>query len=124
VRRREFITLLGGAAAWPVAARAQQGDRMRRVGVLMTTAADDPEAQARVTHFVKGLQEGGWTDGRNVQLEHAGTGRLATWKNVAGRSRVGDCSARWGAPRNSRTWFPGRQNETCAIRRGGACRPV
>ena len=63
MKRREFITLLGGAAAaWPLAARAQQPERMRRIGVLMTTAADDPEAQARLAAFVKGLQQLGWTD--------------------------------------------------------------
>jgi putative ABC transport system substrate-binding protein len=70
VRRREFITLLGGAAAWPLAARAQQGEQMRRVGVLMTLAADDPEGQARVTAFVQGLQELGWTVGRNVRIDY------------------------------------------------------
>jgi putative ABC transport system substrate-binding protein len=71
VRRREFITLLGGAAvAWPLAARAQQGERMRRIGVLMTLAADDPEGQARLTAFVQGLQELGWTDGRNVRIDY------------------------------------------------------
>jgi len=68
MKRREFITLLGGAAAWPLAARAQQDERMRRVGVLMTTA-DDREGQARVTLLKEGLQELGWTDGRNVQIE-------------------------------------------------------
>jgi putative tryptophan/tyrosine transport system substrate-binding protein len=71
MKRREFITLIGGAAAaWPVAARAQQPDRMRRIGVLMSLAADDPEGQARLTAFVQGLQELGWTDGRNVQIDY------------------------------------------------------
>jgi putative tryptophan/tyrosine transport system substrate-binding protein len=70
MKRREFITLLGGAvAAWPVAARAQQGERMRRIGVLMPVAAGDPAAQARLVAFVQGLQEQGWTVGRNVQLD-------------------------------------------------------
>jgi putative ABC transport system substrate-binding protein len=69
MRRREFITLVGGAAAWPLAARAQQGERMRRVGVLFGLAADDPETQARHTAFVQGLQELGWTDGRNVRID-------------------------------------------------------
>jgi putative tryptophan/tyrosine transport system substrate-binding protein len=70
VKRREFITLLCGAAAWPLAARAQQRERMRRIGVLMSLAADDPEGQARLTAFVQGLQELGWTDGRNVQIDY------------------------------------------------------
>jgi ABC-type uncharacterized transport system substrate-binding protein len=71
LKRREFITLLGGAAvAWPLAARAQQRERMRRIGVLMALAADDPEGQARLTAFVQGLQELGWTDGRNVQIDY------------------------------------------------------
>jgi ABC-type uncharacterized transport system substrate-binding protein len=70
VRRREFITLLGGAAAaWPLVARAQQSERMRRIGVLMPVAAGDPAAQARLVAFVQGLQEQGWTVGRNVQLD-------------------------------------------------------
>jgi putative ABC transport system substrate-binding protein len=67
--RREFITLLGGAAAWPLAARAQQGERVRRVGVLQSIAADDVEAQRRSTAFVQGLQQAGWTNGRNVTIE-------------------------------------------------------
>jgi len=69
IRRREFITLLGGAAAWPLAARAQQGERMRRVGVLLNLAAGDPMGQARVAAFVQGLQAAGWSDGRNVQID-------------------------------------------------------
>ena len=70
LKRRQFITLLGGAAAWPLAARAQQADRMRRVGVLMNVAADDPEGQARITAFAQGLQELGWVIGRNVRIDY------------------------------------------------------
>jgi putative tryptophan/tyrosine transport system substrate-binding protein len=69
VKRREFITLLGGAAAWPVAARAQQGERIRRIGVLLPATADDPEFQARVGAFLQGLQQTGWTIGRNVRID-------------------------------------------------------
>jgi putative ABC transport system substrate-binding protein len=70
MRRREFITLVGGAAAaWPLAARAQQGEPMRRVGALMSTAADDPEGQARIAAFQQGLQQFGWTIGRNVRID-------------------------------------------------------
>src|SRR5262249_13316748 len=69
IQRRDFITLLGGAAAaWPLAARAQQP--MRRIGLLLTATADDPESLARVGAFLQGLQELGWTDGRNVRLEY------------------------------------------------------
>ena len=69
VRRRQFITLIGGAAiASPLAARAQQVERVRRIGLLMGTA-DDPEGQARVTALKQGLQELGWIDGRNIQIE-------------------------------------------------------
>ena len=70
LKRREFITLLGGAAAaWPLAARAQQGERMRRIGVLMSTGAEDPEGQARIAAFLGGLQRLGWTEGRNAQID-------------------------------------------------------
>jgi putative tryptophan/tyrosine transport system substrate-binding protein len=70
MRRREVITLLGGAAAtWPLAARAQQPERMRRIGILMNLAADDPEGQARVAAFLQGLQETGWVVGRNAQID-------------------------------------------------------
>ena len=71
MRRREFITLLGGAAAaWPIAARAQQPEQMRRIGVLTNLVADDPEAQARVGAFLQGLQELGWAVGRNMRIEY------------------------------------------------------
>ena len=69
MRRREFITLIGGAAAWPLAARGQQGERVRRIGVLMSLAADDPEDQARLAAFLQGLQEFGWAVGRNIRIE-------------------------------------------------------
>ena len=70
LKRREFITLLGGtAAAWPLAAGAQQAERMRRIGVLMNAAADDPEGQARIAAFHQGLQELGWTLGRNARID-------------------------------------------------------
>jgi putative ABC transport system substrate-binding protein len=70
MRRRQFITLLGGAAAgWPLAARAQQPGRLRRIGMLMTRNAEDPEEQARLTAILQGLQERGWTDGRNVRID-------------------------------------------------------
>ena len=69
IRRREFITLLSGAAAWPLAAKAQQAGRMHRIGVLLPSAANDPESMSRVTAFLQGLQELGWTDGRNVRIE-------------------------------------------------------
>ena len=70
MKRREFVTLLSGAVAWPLAARAQQPEQVRRVGVLMNVAADDPEAQARNVAFLQSLQELGWTEGRNLRIDH------------------------------------------------------
>ena len=69
MRRREFIAGLGSAAAWPLVARAQQGGRVRRIGVLMNGASDDPEAQTRNAAFLQGLQEWGWAIGRNVRID-------------------------------------------------------
>src|SRR5215472_6932299 len=68
-RRRKFITLLGGAAAWPLAARAQQPEPMRRIGVLMNMAADDPTGQTRLLAFAQALAQAGWTDGHNVRID-------------------------------------------------------
>src|SRR5258708_8704585 len=74
MKRRTFITLLGVAAAWPLAARAQQpANHPRRIGILMS-AADDPEGQARVTAFREGLQKLRWTEGRNVWIDYRWTG--------------------------------------------------
>jgi putative ABC transport system substrate-binding protein len=71
MNRREFITLLGGAAAaWPISARAQQTDQVRRIGVIISLAATDPESQERKTAFEQALQELGWIDGRNVRIEY------------------------------------------------------
>jgi putative tryptophan/tyrosine transport system substrate-binding protein len=69
LKRRDFITLLGGTATWPLAARAQQGERMRRIGALLNVGPDDPMGQVRVAAFVQGLQAAGWSDGRNVQID-------------------------------------------------------
>jgi putative tryptophan/tyrosine transport system substrate-binding protein len=70
MKRRDFITLLGGAAAaWPVPARAQQGERVRRIGVLLPAASDDVEFQARVGAFLQGLQQSGWSIGRNLRID-------------------------------------------------------
>jgi putative ABC transport system substrate-binding protein len=70
IGRRKFLAALGGAAAWPLAAHAQQGERVRRIGALMSVAADDPEAPARVGAFSQGLAEFGWTIGRNVRIDY------------------------------------------------------
>jgi putative ABC transport system substrate-binding protein len=70
MRRREFISLLGGAVTWPLAARAQQADRVRRIGVLMNIAKDDPATKARVAAFRQGLERRGWSEGRNVQIDY------------------------------------------------------
>jgi putative ABC transport system substrate-binding protein len=71
MRRREFIKLLGGTAAiWPLAARAQQSDQIRRIGVLMHSPSNEPEAQARVAAFLQGLQDAGWEVGRNLRIEY------------------------------------------------------
>jgi ABC-type uncharacterized transport system substrate-binding protein len=75
MRRREFIMLLGGAAAaWPLAARAQQGGQMRRIGVLMPFTANDPEAHSRSVVFEQSLQQLGWTVGRNLQIDYRSSG--------------------------------------------------
>ena len=70
MRRREFITLIGGSAVWPLAARAQRTERVRRIGVLMSQASTDPVGQARNAAFVQGLQELGWNIGGNVHIDY------------------------------------------------------
>jgi hypothetical protein len=69
MRRREFIAGLGGAAAWPLVARAQQGERVRRIGVLMNAAATEPEFQSDLTAFTQGLRQLGWAEGQNLRID-------------------------------------------------------
>src|SRR6516225_8470528 len=89
MKRRAFITLIGGAAAsWPLAARAQQRERMRRIGALMNLTADDPEASARVTAFAQGLQRLGWTAGHNVRIDYR-------WGAGAVDASVADTRRNW-----------------------------
>ena len=89
MRRREVLELLGSAAAWPLAARAQHPGHMRRIGVLMSMDESDPEGQAHLAGFTQALSELGWTRGRNLQME-----------------------VRWGAPtsigsaRSRKSWLP------------------
>jgi putative ABC transport system substrate-binding protein len=83
MRRREFITLLGGAAVWPLGARAQRSERMRRIGVLMGYAESDREAQAYVAAFREGLQKFGWTEGRSIRIDT----RWATTNDAESRQR-------------------------------------
>jgi ABC transporter substrate binding protein len=74
MKRREFVTLVGGAVAWPLAARAQQSERMRRIGVLMGYSESDAEAQAWIAIFLLGLKQLGWIEGRNVQFDYRWAG--------------------------------------------------
>jgi hypothetical protein len=85
MKRRTFITLLGGAAvAWPLAARAQQADKVRRIGVLMNLAADDPESSTRIAAFAQGLGELGWNVGRNVRIDYRwGAGDVGSVRRYA-----------------------------------------
>ena len=87
MRRREFIAGLGSAAAWPVVARAQQGDRVRRIGVLMPYDENDPEGKRRYSAFTQALTDLGWTDDRNVRID-------PRWGRVD-INRIDTCILRW-----------------------------
>ena len=123
MKRRQFIALLGGAAiAAPLAARAQE--RVRRVGVLMHTAADEPEAQARFAAFLQGLQEAGWAVGRNVRIDtrwSAGDHRApAQGCGGIGRARPGrDPGRRRRDHGGAATGDPHRADRVRARRRSG-----
>ena len=96
IRRREFITMLGGAAAWPLVARAQQPGGMRRIGVLTSAGLNDADAQARYAAFVEGLEQLGWTEGRNIRIE-------ARWASGMSWTFV-DTSPNWSRLRRTRSW--------------------
>ena len=90
MQRRMFITLLSGAAiAWPLAARAQQPERMRRIGVLMALDPDDPEGQSEVKGLKQGLQELGWIEGRNLQMEYSWPGGEPNRIQASAKALVG-----------------------------------
>jgi putative ABC transport system substrate-binding protein len=89
VKRREFITLFGGAVGWPLAARAQQGERVRRVGLLMGYAEADPAAQAQVAALRQELQKLGWEEGRNIRVDVRFPG------SDAGRQTCGSPTLTW-----------------------------
>jgi hypothetical protein len=76
MRRREFITILGGVAVWPLATHAQQGEGVRKIGVLMGRKADDPDEQLRFAVFEDGLQKLGWTEGHNIRHRYS----FSNWK--------------------------------------------
>ena len=116
LRRREFITLLGGgaAAAWPLAARAQQGVRL--IGILMNLAADDPEGQARVAAFLQGLQEAGWVVGRNA--------RECPLDRLDGRHRLGAMSPHDLRDRFGQVRLPAGRRCARSGRRAPCCKPA
>ena len=89
MRRREFIAGLGSAAAWPVVAPAQQGDRVRRIGALMAYDENDPEAKAYLSGFTQGLAELGWTDGRNMRIDLRWGGADANRQRALAHELVG-----------------------------------
>jgi hypothetical protein len=93
MNRREFATLLGGAVAWPVTARAQQG-RLRRIGALMSQGATDPVAQVRYAAFLQGLQQSGWEVGRNLRVDTRWTGGSDSAQRMRVGGRVSCTSAR------------------------------
>ena len=113
MKRRGFITLLGGAATWPLAARAQQGERMRRVGGLMNLAADDPEASRRLITFVQRLHQLGWTEGGNVRID-------IRWGSDADLIRK--YAANWSRSTRTPSWpLEARPRSRC-YRRPAPCR--
>src|SRR6516225_10209251 len=89
IRRRAFITLLGGAAVWPLAARAQQDGRVRRIGVLMPYDENEPVAKAYVSAFTQALADLGWTDGRNVRMDLRSAGGDANRIRALARELIG-----------------------------------
>ena len=99
IARREFIAALGGAAAWPLAAWAQQGDRMRRIGVLSLSDENDPATKADLSAFTQALAALGWTDGRNVRMDLRYAGGDA--------NRMPALAQKWSAFNPTSSWHLG-----------------
>jgi putative ABC transport system substrate-binding protein len=124
IRRRDFITLLGGAAAWPLAARAQQGERMRRIGVLLAGEENDPVGKARVSAFTQALADSGWTDGRNVRMDLRWGGGDVNRMRAIAQELVGlqpDIIVTTGTPETAAAQ---RETQTIPIVFAGAADPV
>jgi len=122
MKRREFITLICGAAAWPLAARAQQGERMRRIGWLTASLAlNDPEIQARNAKFVERLRELGWVEGNNVQIDfRSGAGNIdvarkhaAELVTVVAKSQPTDASDRGSLSSGCQVPSANARTKTC-----------
>ena len=118
MKRREFITLLGGAAAaWPLAARAQQAERVRRIGVLLPVTSDDAQYQAWFGAFLQAFGQSGWTIGRNVQVDTLGYGQCRLRpqaRDRIGRSCAGRHCVTWRF--NGRAVAPGDPHHTDCVR--------
>jgi hypothetical protein len=115
VKRREFITLLGGAAvAWPLAARAQQADRVRRIGVLMSMVESDPRGLEYITAFAQGLAELGWAVGRNVRINTAGAQAISIV--------FADTPQSWSRSRRTSFWLRQGQSWARFSRQAALCR--
>ena len=127
MRRRKFISLLGGAGAWPLAARAQQTTPMRRVAVLLPATADNPDFQARVGAFLQGRQEAGWSIGRNMRIDTRWAGAMPTKfaDTLRNWSRSRPTSSSPMAPRPSAlaAGDPNGADRVPDGRRSGRCRP-
>jgi putative ABC transport system substrate-binding protein len=126
MKRRQFTTLLGGAAAWPLAARAQQGNRVRRVGVLLASDENDPMWKPRISALTQALAGLGWTDGRNVRMDLRWGGSDANRIRALAQELVGlqpDIILTWGTPataaaqRETRT-IPAARNNVPQSRHG------
>ena len=124
IRRREFITFLGGAAAWPLAARAQQGDRVRRIGVLVPGDENDPVYKPRVSAFTQALAGLGWADGRNLRMDLRWGGDDSNRMRTLAQELVGLRSTL--NPKRSHRVRAERSaaGESAHLTRGPSCRPA
>ena len=118
MKRRNFIAL-GGAAAWPLAAHAQQAQKMQRIGVLMHLAADDPEGQRRVAAFLQGLQEAGLAVGRNVSFRSRNVGRRGVLKEKPAEAGLDEAGLDTASGKSAASLATERKRRQCWINRSG-----